>query len=219
MSLSVGGQRVPVRRRFGASVVALVAFMVWAVVGAMPAAAHGGPYELSVGSDAAGGVIVSADYVQDGHRVEEIMDPVVTAESSTGDTVGPIALISSSQGQGLWVSPEPFLDPGTWTVTVVTTTPDEAETTVTMEVEELEEAPSAEPSVAPSAIVGDAVVSDTQQNSDATPSATASTSDSATDYETGSESGVWWLIAAVVAAVVGIAALWLYRRKGVATQE
>ncbi|MFW2513424.1 hypothetical protein ACNI3K_06565 [Demequina sp. SO4-13] len=109
--------------------VSLVAAVAGGVLYAPAAAAHGGPYELEVHNDGAGGVQVFAYYVEDGHVVEAIMDPVVEAVSAGGIERGPIRLVSSAEGQGRWVSEEPFLDAGDWTVTVTTTTPEEASVT------------------------------------------------------------------------------------------
>jgi len=102
--------------------------------GATAASAHGGPYELRIASDGAGGIDVIAEYTADGHLVEEIMDPVATATSSDGRVAGPVELISSAEGMGRWVSESPFLDDGVWTVTVETTSPEAVTATVEFEV-------------------------------------------------------------------------------------
>jgi hypothetical protein len=98
------------------------------------ASAHGGPFQLDVAPDGAGGVVVSAAYIADHHAVTEIIDPVATAVSPDGTTVGPVPLISSAEGEGLWVSAEPFLPEGQWAVTVATTLPSSATVTVDMTV-------------------------------------------------------------------------------------
>lgn len=109
------------------SVLTVVLFLA----GGMPALAHSGPYELTITTDGAGGVSVSGKYVEDGHTVEALMDVVVTATGKDGETAGPVNLISSAEGQGIWISPEPFLADGEWTVTATTTVPGEATTTTT----------------------------------------------------------------------------------------
>jgi hypothetical protein len=114
------------------------------------AQAHGGSYELEVTSDAVGGIEVFATYIDDGHVVSEIMDPVAEATAADGRTAGPVELISSSEGEGRWVTEEPFLDNGDWTVTVTTTQPEEATATVEFTVAPLE------PPVEPEALVTDA---------------------------------------------------------------
>ncbi|WP_061962461.1 hypothetical protein [Demequina flava] len=200
-TLGLGGRSAAALRGLRALVAAVFTALVTAVVIASPASAHGGPYTLEIKGDAAGGVTVSADYDEDGHRVEEIMDPVVTAVSDEGEEVGPIELISSSQGQGLWISEEPFMTPGTWTVTVVTTTPEDAETTSTIEVPELEEAPSAQPSVEPSTVVGDPIETDASPS----PSSMPTASDAFASDDEGAGSGAWWLIAAAVVGALVIA--------------
>ncbi|MFZ4894514.1 hypothetical protein ACL9RL_08700 [Plantibacter sp. Mn2098] len=98
------------------------------------ASAHGGPFQLLVSPDGAGGVVVSAQYTADQHTVSEIMDPVATAVSPDGQRVGPVSLISSSEGEGIWVSDQPFLPEGQWAVTVATTFPSSATVTVDMTV-------------------------------------------------------------------------------------
>src|SRR5688572_26535468 len=127
--------------------------------GATGASAHGGPYELQVASDGAGGIDVIAEYTADGHLVEEIMDPVATATSRDGRTAGPVSLISSAEGVGRWVSESPFLDDGVWTVTVETTTPEAATATVEFEVAPLAAPISAEEANAGSADAGDTAFS------------------------------------------------------------
>lgn len=102
-----------------------------------PAYAHGGPYDLMVSADGAGGIVVTATYSGDSHPVDAIMDPAAIATSSEGETVGPVSLVSSSEGEGVWVTPEPVLSPGSWSVTVTTTVPEAASATVEILVEEL----------------------------------------------------------------------------------
>ncbi|MDH6181905.1 hypothetical protein M2152_002087 [Microbacteriaceae bacterium SG_E_30_P1] len=117
----------------GAIALAVAALLAWGA--ATPALAHGGPFELEFGQDGAGGISLIAHYLEDGHPVTEIMDPVATAVASDGTAVGPVRLISSPEGEGLWISPEPFLTEGTWDVTVSTTTPGTASSTMTMDVD------------------------------------------------------------------------------------
>ena len=77
---------------------------------ALPAAAHAGEIVLALTPDGVGGVSVTATYEADGHAVDEIIDPILTATSSTGSTVGPVQLVSSSEGQGVWITEKPVLD-------------------------------------------------------------------------------------------------------------
>jgi hypothetical protein len=102
------------------------------------AIAHGGPYELTVSPDGSGGLTVMGHYGEDQHVVEEIMDPTATATSADGRTVGPVALVSSPEGQGVWVTADPFIPLGDWTVTVSTTVPAAVTATVEMTVAELD---------------------------------------------------------------------------------
>lgn len=113
------------RTLIGAFLVAVLSLFLL-LAGVSTASAHGGPYELQVTPDGAGGISAAATYTEDGHTVQSIMDPVATATSNDGKEAGPISLISSSEGRGLWVSPEAFLAEGEWTVTVTTTTPEAA---------------------------------------------------------------------------------------------
>lgn len=106
------------------------------LVGAPTASAHGGAYELSISPDGTGGLTVLGHYGEDQHPVEEVMDPVATATSSDGRTVGPVSLVSSSEGEGVWVTAEPFIPVGDWTVTVSTTVPSAVSATVDMTVDE-----------------------------------------------------------------------------------
>ncbi|GAB3125391.1 hypothetical protein [Glaciibacter psychrotolerans] len=122
--------------RLGVLVAAFI-LAVGLVLSATPASAHGGPYELSVSSDGAGGLTVLGHYGEDDHVVNEIMDPVATATSTDGRTVGPVALVSSPEGEGVWVTAEPFIPTGDWTVTVTTTVPSAVSTTAEMTVTEL----------------------------------------------------------------------------------
>lgn len=108
------------------------------VLYAPAAVAHGGPIELTLNPDGAGGFELFAHYQDDGHVVESILDPVLEAEAVDGRTAGPVTLISSAEGQGRWVTSEPVLAQGEWTVTVSTTTPEEASLTTTVSVVPIE---------------------------------------------------------------------------------
>ncbi|GAA2077401.1 hypothetical protein [Microbacterium hatanonis] len=132
-----------VLRPFGAALALLLA-AAFVLLAPGAARAHGGPIQLTIGPDGIGGVSLYAQYVRDGHMVNEIIDPLVTAKADDGRTAGPVSLVSSSEGQGRWVSEQPFLGEGRWTVTVRTTTPDVAETTAVFTVTELDEPISAQ---------------------------------------------------------------------------
>ena len=121
--------------------VALGAGLAIALSGIAPASAHEGPISLQVAQDGLGGISVTATYLEDGHPVIEAIDPVATAISADGSGIEPFPLVPSD-GEGVWVSPEPFLDPGFWTVTVSVTTPSAATTTVNLEVVISEDTPS-----------------------------------------------------------------------------
>lgn len=122
------------RTRLVVAVAALVAAAM-AVIGAAPAIAHGGGMQLDLNQDGTGRIMVTATYVEDGHQVEEIMDPKLTAMSADGTFIGPISLISASDlGFATWSTAEPLLTAGIWTVTVTTTVPTAATLTEDIEV-------------------------------------------------------------------------------------
>lgn len=130
-------------QRSGWAAIALAAGLLLTLGTAAPAAAHEGPIELEFDQDGRGGVTLLARYVEDGHPVTEIIDPVATAIAADGSELDPVKLVSAPEGQGVWVSPEPFLEPGFWTVTVTVTTPSAASSTVNMEVVVSDDAPPA----------------------------------------------------------------------------
>lgn len=117
----------------GALAVALTTFGVSTM-----ASAHGGDIQLEVGQDGTGKVVVLGTYTEDGHQVEEIMDPYVTAVSSTGQEVGPVRMESGEFGGFAWSTPDPILLEGLWTVTVTTTVPAAATATVELDVKYVE---------------------------------------------------------------------------------
>jgi hypothetical protein len=173
-----------------------------AVFGAAPAAnAHGGPFQLTVSPDGAGGLIVNAAYVEDGHPVSEIIDPVATAVSPSGESVGPVALVSSPEGEGIWITPEPFLPDGQWAVTVTTTPPSSASTTVDITVAEL--APPVEP--------GETVAPVVEEQGDA--SGSGSVDAAAADAGASPLTVGLWIGAIVVVLAVGGALVYLNRAR------
>jgi hypothetical protein len=105
---------------------------------ALPAAAHGGEIILTVTPDGAGGVTLTPVYEGDGHPVEDIIDPVLMATSDSGKKVGPVQLVSSGEGVGVWVTETPVLEEGHWEVTVSITEPSESTVTTEMDVVALE---------------------------------------------------------------------------------
>lgn len=114
--------------------VAVAAGLALAVSGApLVASAHGGGIALQVSQDGLGGVYISATYNEDGHAVDALMDPVLTASSVGAADVGPIELVSGGQGVGIWTTPGPVLTDGAWTITVVVTKP--VATTVTTDLQ------------------------------------------------------------------------------------
>lgn len=102
--------------RLGAAL-AVAAGLVAGPAAAGPAAAHGGPIDVELGTDGTGGVSVTLAWARDGHPVEESAVVVVRAVSGTGDEVGPVTLVSASEGVGWYRSEPAMLGEGHWTVT------------------------------------------------------------------------------------------------------
>jgi hypothetical protein len=107
-----------------------------------PAAAHGGKIDIEVGTDGAGGVSAALAWAGDGHPVEESAVVVVRAVSDDGDEVGPVTLVSASEGVGWYRSEPELLGEGHWTVTAQVKEPKKAEVEVEVDVV----APAAPPS-------------------------------------------------------------------------
>lgn len=107
-----------------------------------PAAAHGGKIDIEVGTDGAGGVSAALAWAGDGHPVEESAVVVVRAVSDDGDEVGPVTLVSASEGVGWYRSEPELLGEGHWTVTAQVKEPKKAEVEVEIDVV----APAAPPS-------------------------------------------------------------------------
>jgi hypothetical protein len=101
---------------------------------ALPAAAHGGDIILTITPDGEGGVTLTPVYEGDGHPVEDIIDPVLMATSDSGKKVGPVQLVSSAEGVGVWVTEGAVLEEGHWEVTVSITTPSESSATTEFDV-------------------------------------------------------------------------------------
>ena len=133
-----------VKRLVSLAVAGLVA-VAGGVLFAPAAAAHGGPIELMVSSNGSGEFELIAFYEEDGHIVDAIIDPVLEAVAEDGTTAGPVSLVSSSEGQGRWVTTEPVLSEGDWSVTVSTTTPEEASVTLDVTVTAPDTPPAPEP--------------------------------------------------------------------------
>lgn len=113
-------------------VLAAVAIGIMATLfAATPAWAHGGPIQLDVRGDGGQGVTATATYIRDGHAVSEEVKLSYTAVSTAGDTVGPVDMVASAEGQSFYVSKKP-LPLGDWTVTVNAVKPSTATKTVSV---------------------------------------------------------------------------------------
>ncbi|MGW2095668.1 hypothetical protein [Promicromonospora sukumoe] len=91
-----------------------------------PASAHGGKIDIELGTDGAGGISASLVWAGDQHPVEESAVVVVRAVSDAGAEVGPITLVSASEGVGWYRSETAVLDEGHWTVTAQVKEPKKA---------------------------------------------------------------------------------------------
>jgi hypothetical protein len=90
---------------------------------ASPAWAHGGPVDVEVHGDGGQGLTVVATYKNDRHPVDDrALDLSFTAASAEGRTLGPVKLVASREGRGVYVSGTP-LPAGHWTVTVTLAQP------------------------------------------------------------------------------------------------
>lgn len=200
-----------------AAPVAAVRTLLTAVVGAVlvlaglatPATAHGGDVVISLGTDGAGGVSANLTYKIDGHPVEEAADVSVTAESDAGETVGPIALRSASEGVGWYVSDPGVLAEGHWVLSATMTEP--AEATATAEVDVVP------PAAPPASAEDDASAAEAAEGDAADGSATGSdaAADPAED-DAASSSGpgalLWALLAAAVVAAGALGVVVARRR-------
>lgn len=130
--------------RLALVMLAVVCAVVIALSPTESALAHGGPLALAVSTDGAGGLTVTAMDTEDRHPINQTMDPVATATSADGQIVGPVSLVLSQEGVGLWITEEPFIPIGDWSVTVSTKVPLTATTTVDFTVAALADPPDAE---------------------------------------------------------------------------
>jgi hypothetical protein len=108
------------------AVLALGLGLVVGPLAAAPASAHGGKIDIELGTDGAGGISAALVWAGDQHPVEESAVVVVRAVSDAGDEVGPITLVSASEGVGWYRSENAVLDEGHWTVTAQVKEPKKA---------------------------------------------------------------------------------------------
>lgn len=138
--------RTPLHRRLGGALAAAALTGLLALVPVLSitsATAHSGPMALTLNQDGTGRIMSTATYVEDGHPVTSIIDPTLTAQSPNGDFVGPIALVSAPEGEGMWITEDAVLPAGEWTVTVTVTTPEPVEVTQTLDVVIVDQTPVA----------------------------------------------------------------------------
>lgn len=101
------------------------------LLGTTPAWAHGGPIAIQASGDGGQGITATVTYQKDGHPVDTEVVMTYTAVSDTGETIGPLPLKASAEGQAFYVSKDK-LPPGRWTVTITATHPSAATRTISL---------------------------------------------------------------------------------------
>ncbi|NNU26051.1 hypothetical protein [Isoptericola sediminis] len=165
-----------------------------------PASAHGGEIDVALGTDGGGGVSASLVWAGDGHPVEESAVVVVRAVSDGGEEVGPVTLVSASEGVGWYRSDAELLDEGHWTLTAQVEEPEKVEVSTEVDVVAPAEAPAAtdEPDE-PRSAEGDAAMADDSASSQTFPAGLPGW--------TG-----WALVALAAAGVAAVTLRWRRRR-------
>ncbi|WP_454859477.1 hypothetical protein [Promicromonospora soli] len=172
---------------------------------AVPAAAHGGKIDVELGTDGAGGVSAALTWAADGHPVEESAVVVVRGVSDAGEEVGPVTLVSASEGVGWYRSEAALLDEGHWTLTARVKEPRKAEAEVEVDVAPpaappSEPAPSESPGPVAEEVVAEADGAGAASAGDGSPSSG------------GLPSWSGWALGALVAAA-GVAVVVVLRRR------
>jgi hypothetical protein len=178
----------------------------FAVAGATGVAvAHGGEIDVEIGTDGGGGVSASLTWAGDGHPVEESADVVVRAVSDDGEEVGPVTLVSASEGVGWYRSDPEILGEGSWTVTARVTEPEKAKVEARLDVVA---PPVVEPSAAPEPTAEAEAGDDVAAQGAEAPAAEAAAAQ-------GTDPAVGWPLwaGAVVVVAGGVVALLLRRRR------
>lgn len=197
-------------RRFTRLGAVLLLALGLAVPAAMaPAAAHGGKIDIEVGTDGAGGVSASLAWAGDGHPVEESAVVVVRAVSDDGEEVGPVTLVSASEGVGWYRSEPELLGEGHWTVTAQVKEPKKAEVEVEIDVV----APAAPPSesAAPESESESGSEADGSEAAGVNPEADAASADDGSPSSGGLPAWTGWALVALV--VAGAATVVVLRRR------
>jgi len=213
-------------RRFGracAGVALALGLAAGPVAVAGPAAAHGGEIDVEIGTDGSGGVSASLVWAGDGHPVEESAIVVVRAVSDDGEEVGPVTLVSASEGVGWYRSDAELLEAGHWTVTARVKEPQKTKVTTEIDVVAAPEPPADEEQPAGgSAAVGTSAEADEADEADE-----AERADEDAAGGEGADAGaaaattagglpMWtvWMLGALVAAGAVAAVALRWRRRG-----
>jgi hypothetical protein len=161
-----------------------------------PAAAHGGKIDIEVGTDGAGGISAALAWAGDGHPVEESAVVIVRAVSDDGAEVGPVTLVSASEGVGWYRSEPELLGEGHWTVTAQVKEPKKAEVEVEIDVV----TPAAQPS-------------ESAGPEHAVPEPVAASADDGSPSSVGLPAWTGWALVALV--IAGAATVVVLRRRAI----
>ncbi|MFD7308837.1 hypothetical protein [Promicromonospora sp. NPDC059942] len=177
---------------------------------AAPASAHGGKIDIELGTDGAGGISAALVWAGDKHPVEESAVVEVRAVSDAGDEVGPITLVSASEGVGWYRSEPAVLDEGHWTVTARVKEPAKAKVETEVDVVAPPAAEEAEPEEAePGAEESSSPPAENTTGADG--AGTAARADDVSTASSGLPGWAGWVLGALV--VAGAATALLRRRR------
>lgn len=178
-----------------------------------PASAHGGKIDIELGTDGAGGISAALVWAGDQHPVEESAVVEVRAVSDAGEEVGPITLVSASEGVGWYRSEPEVLDEGHWTVTARVKEPAKAKVETEVDVVAPPAAEQAEPEQAEAE--GSGAEPSGSQPDETTAGAdgagTAARADDVSPASSGLPGWAGWVLGALV--VAGAATAVLRRRR------
>ncbi|MEV0895110.1 hypothetical protein [Promicromonospora sp. MEB111] len=175
---------------------------------AAPASAHGGKIDIELGTDGAGGISAALVWAGDQHPVEESAVVEVRAVSDAGDEVGPITLVSASEGVGWYRSEPAVLDEGHWTVTARVKEPAKAKVETEVDVVAPPAAEQAEPEQAEA---GASSSQPAETTTGADGAGTAARTDDVASASSGLPGWTGWVLGALV--VAGAATAVLRRRR------
>lgn len=165
-----------------------------------PASAHGGKIDIELGTDGAGGISAALVWAGDKHPVEESAVVEVRAVSDAGDEVGPITLVSASEGVGWYRSEPAVLDEGHWTVTARVKEPAKAKVETEVDVVAPPAAEEAEPERSEAGSADSPSADTTTGAAGADGAGTAARADDVSPASSGLPVSAGWVLGALVAA-------------------